>query len=71
MRNYGIEMYIANVKTLVQDVLQKAGIINFLEQKRCLESKSESITLLFNKIDYKYCREICPYTVFRECETIK
>jgi SulP family sulfate permease len=71
LRNSGIEMYIANVKTPVKDILQKAGIINLLEQKRCLESKSESITLLFNKIDYKYCREICPYTVFWECETIK
>ncbi len=71
LKNLNIQLYIANVRTPVRDALRKAGIINLLEQKGCLESKAESITLLFNKIDHKYCRERCPHAVFWECETIK
>lgn len=71
MRKMGIELYIANVHKPVREVLQNSGIMTMLEQTRCLKSKAESITLLFNKLDHKYCKEKCPYTVFWECETIK
>lgn len=71
MRKMGIELYIANVHEPVREVLYNSSIMTTLEQKRCLKSKAESITLLFNKLDHKYCKEKCPYTVFWECETIK
>jgi hypothetical protein len=34
-------------------------------------SKADSITRLFNRIDYTHCREKCPNMVFWECETVK
>lgn len=71
MRKMGVELYIANVHKPVREVLHNSSIMTTLEQKRCLKSKAESITLLFNKLDHKYCKEKCPYRVFWECETIK
>lgn len=71
LRKFGIEFYIANVKKPVREMLKNAGIIDLLEQKRCLDSKAESITMLFNKIDHEYCRYTCPHAVFWECETVK
>lgn len=71
MRKMGVELYIANVHKPVREVLHNSGIMTILEQTRCLKSKAESITLLFNKLDHKYCKEKCPHTVFWECETIK
>ena len=66
-----IGLYIANVKLAVREILQKTGFTNLLEQTHCLNSKGESITLLFNKIDHDYCKNVCPHTVFWECETVK
>ncbi len=71
MRKLGVEMYIANVHMPVRDVLHNSGIMTLLEQTRCLKSKAESITLLFNKLDHKYCKNTCPYSIFWECETVK
>ncbi len=71
MRKIGVELYIANVHKPVREVLHNSGIMTILEQTRCLKSKAESITLLFNKLDHKYCKETCPHNVFWECETIK
>lgn len=71
MRKRGIELYIANVHKPVRAVLHNSGIMEILEQTKCLKSKAESITLLFNHLDHKYCKEKCPYKVFWECETIK
>ena len=71
IRKLGLELYIANAHKPVRDVLLNSGILSLLEQKRCLQSKAESITLLFNKIDYKYCKDKCPHTIFWECETVK
>jgi SulP family sulfate permease len=71
MRKLGVELYIANVHRSVRDVLYNSGIMALLEQTKCLKSKAESITLLFNKLDHKYCKDTCPHTIFWECETIK
>jgi len=66
-----IKLYFANVSATVKEALNKSGIMKLLDQKCCLNSKGESITLLFNKIDHKYCKETCPYSIFWECETVK
>jgi SulP family sulfate permease len=71
MKKEGIGLALANVKTSVREVLQSSDFFDKLELDRPITSKSEAITLLFNRIDYKYCKEKCPHTVFWECETVK
>jgi SulP family sulfate permease len=71
MKREGVGLALANVKTSVSMSLQTPGFIDAIELNRFITSKSEAITLLFNRIDYTYCREKCPNTVFWECETVK
>lgn len=71
LRDIGIEVYLANVKTPVRKVLEGAGMFKHLKQKKCYVSKADAITRLFNQIDYDYCKKQCPYSVFWECETVK
>ena len=67
----GIGLSLVNVKAPVNETLQASDFIDLLSLKKIANSKSEAITLLFNKIDHDYCRKKCPYKVFWECETIK
>ncbi|MBI5665113.1 MAG: SulP family inorganic anion transporter [Nitrospirae bacterium] len=71
MNKEGVALALANVKTPVNEVLQSSDFMDLLELNKAVASKSEAITLLFNRIDYKYCKEKCPHTVFWECETVK
>jgi hypothetical protein len=52
-------------------VLERSGLKGLFEQHHWFVSKGDSITRLFNKIDYTHCREKCPSLVFWECETVK
>jgi len=45
--------------------------MKLLDQKCCLNSKGESIAILFDRIDHTYCKDTCPHAVFRECELAK
>jgi sulfate permease, SulP family len=67
----GIELYITNVKGPVNEVLEHANVKDMLKQDKWYVSKADSITRLFNQIDYDYCRDKCPNVVFWECETVK
>ena len=67
----GIEPYITNVKGPVNEVLEHANVKAMLKQDKWYVSKADSITRLFNQIDYDYCRDKCPNVVFWECETVK
>ncbi len=71
LRKKGIEVYLANVKSPVAEVLDRSGLTTIFEQDHWFVSKGDSITRLFNKIDYTHCREKCPDLVFWECETVK
>jgi len=71
MKKEGVGLALANVKTPVRELLQSSEFFKMLAIDHPVTSKSEAITLLFNRIDYKYCKEICPHTVFWECETVK
>ncbi len=71
LKKKGVEVYLANVKTPVADVLERSGLKGIFEQDHWFVSKGDSITRLFNRIDYTHCREKCPNLVFWECETVK
>jgi len=71
LRKGGIEIYLANVKTPVAEVLERSGLKADFEQDKWFVSKGDSITRLFNRLDYTHCREQCPNLVFWECETVK
>ena len=33
--------------------------------------RHEAITFLFQRIDHAYCKDVCPYSLFPECPTVK
>lgn len=67
----GVGLYLVNIKEPVFRVLENSNLMNLLDRKCCLKSKGESITTLFNLLDQGYCKNVCPHTVFWECETVK
>jgi sulfate permease, SulP family len=71
LNKMGIGLYLSNVKGPVAEVLENAKVKDMLEQDKWYVSKADSITRLFNQIDYDYCRNKCPNVVFWECETVK
>ncbi len=71
LRKGGVEIYLVNVKYPVNKILENSGLFKYLRQDKCYVSKADAITRLFNQIDYNYCRDLCPYIVFWECETVK
>jgi SulP family sulfate permease len=67
----GIGLALVNVKAPVNETLQASNFMDLLALKNIANSKSEAVTLLFNRIDHTYCKQHCRHKVFWECETIK
>lgn len=71
MKPLAVKLYLTNVGSNVQNMLKKSGLMKLITMECCLNSKGDSIALLFNKIDHEYCKETCPHKIFEECETVK
>ncbi len=71
LRKKGIEVYLVNVKSPVDEALKGAQMHLYFKQDKWFASKADAITRLFNQIDYDYCKKVCPNVAFWECETVK
>ena len=67
----GLEVAFMNIHIPVKQVFDSSGLIKELEPGCLIENIGDAITLLFQKIDHKYCKETCPYNLFHECDTVK
>ena len=67
----GLEVAFMNIHIPVKQVFDSSGLIKELESGCLIENIGDAITLLFQKIDHKYCKETCPYNLFHECDTVK
>jgi hypothetical protein len=53
--------------------IQNSGLFDILipAYEKSKRYDVRGCSMFFNKIDHKYCKEKCPYTIFWECETVK
>jgi SulP family sulfate permease len=66
-----IELALMGVHLPVKQVFESSGFINELEAGHLIENRADAITLLFKQIDHAYCKDVCPYSLFLECPTVK
>ena len=71
LRELGVEAAFANIGCDVYPLLENAGFDKVAKHELVFDSKGQSIVGLFNRIDHEFCKSECPYTVFRECLTVK
>ncbi len=66
-----IELALMGVHLPVKEVLKSSGMINELKSGHLIENRGEAITFVFQHIDHKYCKNVCPYRLFYECSNVK
>ena len=71
IKRRGMELALLEVHRPVQKTLESTGFINALQPGHLVEQKGKAITVLFEHIDHSYCKNVCPYTLFFECKTVK
>lgn len=71
LKAMGVEPAVANISCLVYGLLERADIEKHINTDLVFDSKGQSISELFKRIDHDYCRDKCPYAVFKECYTVK
>lgn len=71
LEQFKVELYIVNINASIREIVYKSGLMNLMGHNLHPDSKGASIAMLFDKIDHKYCKDVCPYKIFRECETVK
>ena len=73
----GIRLALMAIHRPVMDTFERSGFIHELEASCYFEKgwdnehRGDAIAKLFREIDHHYCRNVCPYSLFEECETVK
>ena len=55
----------------VKNVMESSGFLAQMNPELLLQKRGEAITVLFRHLDHDYCKNVCPYTLFFECKTVK
>ncbi len=71
LKEMSVETAFANIGCDVYMLLENVEFDKYVNHELVFDSKGHSIRELIKKVDYEYCRNSCPYTVFRECVYIK
>ncbi len=71
VRQRKIETAIMGVHLPVMGVMKSSGMINQIKPGFLIENGAEAITFLFKLLDHDYCKNVCPYTLFYECPSVK
>ncbi len=71
VKERGVRLAIMDVHLPVMDVFKSSGLIKELEPGLLIENRGEAISILFQNIDHKYCKDVCPYRLFYECSSVE
>jgi SulP family sulfate permease len=71
LKRMGLEPALANIGCDVFPILDRLGFDKKVREDLVFDSKGQSITELFKKLDHEYCAKVCPYAVFKECYGVK
>lgn len=66
-----MEMAIMSVHLPVMGVMKSSGMINLIKPGFLIENRAEAITFLVKLLDHDYCKNVCSYTLFYECPSLK
>ncbi len=65
------ELALTGVHIPVMEVLKSSGMIDELKAGHLIENEGEAISFLFQHLDHGYCKNVCPYSLFYECASVK
>ncbi len=71
LKEMDVETAFANIGCDVYILLENVEFDKYVNHELVFDSKGHSIRELIKRVDHEYCRNSCPYTVFRECVDIK
>ncbi len=71
VRQRKIETAIMGVHLPVMGLMKSSGMINQIKSGFLIEKRAEAITFLVKLLDQDYCKNVCPYTLFYECPSVK
>ena len=77
LESKGIRLSLMSIHRPVMDTFRSTGFIHELEKSCYFEKtwdnqhRGNAITQLFQEIDHAYCRDQCPYSLFKECDSVK
>ncbi|MBW2205895.1 MAG: sulfate permease [Deltaproteobacteria bacterium] len=66
-----ISLAMMEVHLPVQKLFENTGFINHLKADHLIRNRGAAIDFLFQRIDHDYCKNVCPYSLFLECSTVK
>lgn len=66
-----ISLALMEVHLPVQKLFENTGFINHLKTDHLIKNRGEAIDFLFKQLDHDYCKNVCPYSLFLECKTVK
>ena len=55
----------------VVQVFKQSGLLDEIAPDLLIKNRGDAITVLFDKIDHDYCKNVCPYALFYECKSVK
>jgi SulP family sulfate permease len=73
----GIRLALMAIHRPVMDTFERSGFIHELEDSCYFEKgwdnehRGDAIAKLFPEIDHDYCRNVCPHSLFEQCESVK
>lgn len=71
LENMDIQMAVIGVHGPVMKVFKSTKFIDEIDPGLIFENREELLSRLFKKIDHEYCKNKCPYKLFKECVEIK
>jgi SulP family sulfate permease len=67
----GMKASFETVHLPVKKVFESSGFLSELDPELFIGNRGEAIRILFQRLDYDYCKNVCQYKLFHECPTVK
>lgn len=66
-----IQLALIGVNPEVKKSFERASFLDVLGPENLMKGPRAAIATLFKSIDHVYCKKVCPYSLFYECQTVK
>jgi SulP family sulfate permease len=71
LRRRGTCLAIMGVHRPVREVMASTGFLDALPAGHLIDNPGQAIGFLFQRLDHRYCKDVCPHSLFHECPTVK
>ena len=71
LQERGIALAMMEVHLPVNQLFINTGFLGHLKADHLIKNRGDAISFLFHRIDHGYCKNVCPYSLFLECSTVK